>query len=351
MKQIRTFRFGSGKVMTAAEKKALFVFLILLILTAATLLISAGLGQRFISPWQVAKTLFGAGTTLDEMIVQSFRMPRILVALLAGICLAVAGAILQGLVRNPLASPDIIGITGGAAVAVMLFLLLFSDSNDSLTVSLSWLPVAAFIGAALVGLIIYVLAYKNGASTFRLVLIGIGFSMCAQAMTTLLMIKGPIYRASQANVYITGSVYGSNWQHVKVAAAFSIVLLVICFVSLKNMNIQGLGEDVAAGAGSSVQRNRFFLLLLSTALTGCAVSVAGTLGFVGLMAPHIARRLVGSSFGALLPVSALIGGLLVLLADIVGRTFFSPVEVPAGVFTAAIGAPYFIYLLYKTRNN
>ncbi|MCY8507727.1 iron chelate uptake ABC transporter family permease subunit, partial [Bacillus atrophaeus] len=137
------------------EKKALFVFLILLILTAATLLISAGLGQRFISPWQVAKTLFGAGTTLDEMIVQSFRMPRILVALVAGICLAVAGAILQGLVRNPLASPDIIGITGGAAVAVMLFLLLFSDSNDSLTVSLSWLPVAAFIGAALVGLIIY----------------------------------------------------------------------------------------------------------------------------------------------------------------------------------------------------
>ncbi|OWV36070.1 iron ABC transporter permease [Bacillus spizizenii] len=340
-------RFG----VTAAEKKAWIVFFVLLGLTAVVLVISAGFGQRFIPPWDVAKTFFGAGSKLDELMIMSFRMPRILTALCAGVCLAAAGAILQGLVRNPLASPDIIGITGGAAVAVVLLMMFFSDRSSSLTISLSWLPAAAFIGASAVGLIVYLLAYKNGASTFRLVLIGIGFSMSAQALTTLLIIKGPIYRASQANVYITGSVYGSNWQHVKIAIILSVILLFTCFIALKNMNIQVLGEDIAAGAGSAVQRNRFFLLLLSTALTGCAVSVAGTIGFVGLMAPHIARRLVGSSYGALLPASALIGALLVLTADIVGRTLFAPVEVPAGVFTAAIGAPYFIYLLYKTRNS
>lgn len=156
---------------------------------------------------------------------------------------------------------------------------------------------------------------------------------------------------SQANVWITGSVYGSNWQDVNILMPAALVLLLISAAAARNVNIQTLGEELATGAGSSVQRNRFLLLLLSTAFAGIAVAFAGTVGFVGLMAPHIARRLVGSSFGALLPVAALIGGLLVLIADIIGRTLFSPVEVPAGVFTAAIGAPYFIYLLYKSRNQ
>lgn len=136
-------RFG----VTAAEKKAWIVFLVLLGLTAAVLIISAGLGQRFIPPWDVAKTFFGAGSKLDELMIMSFRMPRILTALCAGVCLAAAGAILQGLVRNPLASPDIIGITGGAAVAVVLLMMFFSDRSSSLTISLSWLPAAAFIGS------------------------------------------------------------------------------------------------------------------------------------------------------------------------------------------------------------
>ncbi|MEC0485844.1 iron ABC transporter permease [Bacillus glycinifermentans] len=342
---------GKGGVSFLIGQKALFSLIVLLLVTVFAVVVSAGVGERFISPGTVMRTFFGIGDPADELIIMSFRMPRILVALFAGICLAASGAVLQGLIRNPLASPDVIGVTGGAAVAVVLFLMLFSDGTGALTVSIGWLPVAAFIGAALAGMLVYFLSYKNGASTFRLILIGIGFSMLAQSLTTLFMMKGPIYRISQANVWITGSVYGSNWQDVYILIPTAFILLLVCAAASRSVNIQTLGEELATGAGSSVQRNRFLLLLLSTALAGIAVAFAGTVGFVGLMAPHIARRLVGSSFGALLPVASLIGGLLVLTADIIGRTLFSPVEVPAGVFTAAIGAPYFIYLLYKSRNQ
>ncbi|MFC0270881.1 FecCD family ABC transporter permease [Metabacillus herbersteinensis] len=350
MKKYKTVRLGKF-ISFLIDKKALYTIFILMGIVFLTFLISTGTGDLFIHPIAVLQTLFGFGTEMDELIIQSFRLPRIIVALLVGTCLAVAGGMLQGLIRNPLASPDIIGITGGASVAVVLFLTLFSNQNNSLTVSIQWMPVAAFIGAAIVGLLLYFLSWNKGSSSIRLVLIGIGISMLAQSLTTLFMVKGPIYQAAQANVWITGTVYAATWQQVRILLPVTILLLLISFISVRNVNIQELGDELATGVGSAVQKNRFLLLLLSTALTGCSVAFGGAIGFVGLMAPHIARRLVGSSFGALLPVSALIGGLLVLVADTVGRTLFSPLEVPAGVFTAAIGAPYFIYLLFKTRNS
>ncbi|KYD30435.1 hypothetical protein B4110_2126 [Parageobacillus toebii] len=253
------------------------------------------------------------------------------------------------MIRNPLASPDVLGITGGAAAAVVAFLTLFSDENHSLTISIHWLPFAAFLGATITALLVYVLSWKNGMAPLRLVLIGVGISALMQACTTLLMITGPIYRASQANVWITGSVYGASWKHVTLLAPWTLILLAISFLSVRKMNIQELGDELAIGAGVSLQKQRFFLLLLSTALTGGAVAFAGGIGFVGLMAPHMARRLVGSSFGALLPASALLGAIFVMAADLAGRMLFAPMEIPAGVFTAAVGAPYFVYLLYKSR--
>ncbi|MBD1380779.1 FecCD family ABC transporter permease [Metabacillus arenae] len=351
MKKYQPLRLGKNFFSILLDKKAATVITALALLTLLLLLTSAGIGDVMLNPLQVFMTLLGYGEEMDLLVVQSFRMPRILIALLAGICLAISGGILQGLIRNPLASPDIIGITGGASIAVVGFFALFSDQNHSLTISIHFLPVAAFAGATLIGFIVYFLSWKKGASSFRLVLIGIGMSMLAQSVTTFLMIQGPIYRASEANVWITGSVYGANWEQVRILAPVTMVLVLISFVSARGINIQELGDEIAKGVGSSVQRNRFLLLLLSTALTGSAVAFAGGIGFVGLIAPHIARRLVGSSFGALLPVSALIGGLLIMLADLIGRTLFAPLEIPAGVFTAAIGAPYFIYLLYKTRNS
>ncbi|MBZ5750270.1 MULTISPECIES: FecCD family ABC transporter permease [Metabacillus] len=350
MKKYYKIRSGSGKLSFLVDKKALMTSFILFIIVFSIFVISTGVGEVMINPINVFKTLLGYGTDMENLFIFSFRLPRIIIALLVGICLAVAGAILQGLIRNPLASPDIIGITGGGSVAMVLFLMLFSDKNNALTVSIKWMPVAAFLGATILGLLVYLLSWKNGSSPIRLVLIGIGLSLLTDSLTTLFMIKGPIYQAAQANVWITGTVYGATWAQVRILLPVVFILLLISIISVRNLNIQELGDELATGVGSSVQKHRLFLLILSTALTGSAVAFSGVIAFVGLMAPHIARRLVGSSFGALLPVSALIGAILVMAADLIGRTLFSPLEVPAGVFTAAIGAPYFIYLLYKTRN-
>uniref|UniRef100_C5D2S4 Transport system permease protein n=1 Tax=Geobacillus sp. (strain WCH70) TaxID=471223 RepID=C5D2S4_GEOSW len=348
MKKYTSLRIGKS-ISFLVDKKAITISLILLAVNVVIFLVSIGSGEMYISPLEIAKTLFGNGSDMNEVVIYTFRLPRILVALLAGMLLAAAGAILQGMIRNPLASPDVLGITGGAAAAVVAFLTLFSDENHSLTISIHWLPFAAFLGATITALLVYVLSWKNGMAPLRLVLIGVGISALMQACTTLLMITGPIYRASQSNVWITGSVYGASWKHVTLLAPWALVLLTISFLSARKMNIQELGDELAIGAGVSLQKQRFFLLLLSTALTGGAVAFAGGIGFVGLMAPHMARRLVGSSFGALLPASALLGAILVMAADLAGRTLFAPMEVPAGVFTAAVGAPYFIYLLYKNR--
>jgi len=348
MKKYASLRVGKS-ISFLVDKKAITISLILLAVSVVIFLVSAGSGEMYISPLEVAKTLFGNGSAMNEIVIYTFRLPRILVALLAGMSLAVAGAILQGMIRNPLASPDVLGITGGSAAAVVTFLTLFSDKNNSLTISIHWLPLGAFVGATVTALLVYMLAWKNGMAPLRLVLIGIAISALMQALTTLLMITGPIYRASQANVWITGSVYGASWKHVTLLAPWALILLAASWLSARKMNIQELGDELAIGAGVSLQKQRFFLLLLSTALTGGAVAFAGGIGFVGLMAPHMARRLVGSSFGALLPASALLGAIFVMAADLAGRMLFAPMEIPAGVFTAAVGAPYFIYLLYKSR--
>jgi iron complex transport system permease protein len=350
MSKYKNFRLFGGKFSVLIDRKASFVLIILALISFAVFIISTGSGEMKINPLTVVKVLIGAGPEMETLVITSFRLPRIIVALIVGMSLAMAGGILQGMIRNPLASPDILGITGGAAAAVVGFLAIFSDKNHSLTVSIAWLPLAAFIGAGVVAFLVYFLAWKNGVSPIRLVLIGIGISTLMQALTTFLMVSGPIYQASQANIWITGTVYGSNWQNVAILVPWAVVFLIIAIMTARTLNIQELGDDVATGLGEKVQKHRFLLLMISTALIGGAVAFAGGIGFVGLMAPHMARRLVGSSFGALLPTSALLGGILVMLADLIGRTMFSPLEVPAGVFTAGIGAPYFIYLLFKTRN-
>ncbi|PLR92586.1 FecCD family ABC transporter permease [Bacillus sp. T33-2] len=350
MSQFKIFRLFKGQISYLIDIKALYVFFALLLGAVSLFVISTGLGELKMSPIQVLKVFFGGGTEMDRLVINTFRLPRIIVALMAGMGLAVAGGILQGMVRNPLASPDILGITGGGAVAVVGFLAAFSDETHTLTVSIQWMPVAAFIGAAVVAFLIYLLAWKNGVSPIRLVLVGIGMMTLTKALTTLMMIMGPIYQTSQANIWIIGSVYGSTWQNVSVIVPWIVALIAITFIYSRNINIQELGDELATGLGGHVQKQRFTLLMLSTGLIGGSVAFAGGIGFVGLMAPHMARRLVGSAFGALLPVSALLGGIIVMLADLIGRTLFSPLEIPAGVFTAAVGAPYFIYLLFKTRN-
>ncbi len=335
------------------NKRSLIVLLITFILLLSTFLTSLTLGDRYISIPKVLSVLLGEGRKIDELFIQAFRMPRIVIAMLAGLSLAIAGAILQGLVRNPLASPDILGITGGAGAAVVLFLAIFSDDRtNQLTVSIKWLPLAAFIGAIVSLIFVYGLAYKNGElRPLRLVLVGVGFSALAQAITSFFMIVGPIFRASEANMWLTGSVYGANWEQVKILLLWTIVFILLALLFIRNLNTQQLGDEVSTSLGVQVEKNRLILLFISTALVAGAVSFAGAIGFVGLIAPHIARKIVGASYGVLIPLSGMIGAVMVLIADTIGRTVFLPIQIPAGVFTAVIGAPYFIYLLFRTEKR
>ncbi|MFF2793937.1 FecCD family ABC transporter permease [Lysinibacillus xylanilyticus] len=347
MKNLKTIRLLQNKVSFLLDIKASKKLTLISIIALAVFLFSASFGDSFINPIKVLQVLIGKGSDFDQLIIVDFRMPRIFIAAFAGMALAVAGAILQGIIKNPLASPDLIGISAGGGAAVVGFLAMFSDSNHSLTVSIEWLPLAGFIGATIVGLIVYIFAWKDGVTPTRLVLIGIGVSAFMQAITTMLMIIGPIYQASEANKWITGSVKSADWSQVQIVVPLILILLLITFFITRQLNVQELGDDTAASLGQSVQKTRLFLLLLSSSLVASAISFAGAIGFVGLMAPHIARRIVGPSFGVLIPTSAAIGAILVMVADIIGRTAFNPLEVPAGVFTAAIGAPYFIYLLFR----
>lgn len=315
------------------------------------MILSAGSGEFPLSPGNVVSALFGFGDEFNQTILVDFRLPRIVLALFVGMALAVSGAILQGITKNPLASPDLIGVTAGASFAVVLFLTLFSDENNSLTVSIQWLPLFAFSGAALTALIVFSLSWKNGIAPFRLLLIGIAVAAFMQAGTTIWILMGPIYQASQATIWTTGSIYGANWSQVYVIMPWTIVLISISILLRRQMNILELGDDIATGVGSRVQRNRVLLLLVSTGLTGIAVAFAGGIGFIGLLAPHIARRIVGPKFQSMVLFSAGIGALLVLIADWIGRVAFAPIEVPAGVWTAAVGAPYFIFLLITQRKK
>lgn len=183
-------------------------------------------------------------------------------------------------------------------------------------------------------------------------LIGIGVSAAVKSISYMLIISGPLQLADRSLTFMAGSIYGMSWdKDVMTLLPWVAVLLPVTWLQARNVNIQALGDDVASSAGAHVQKQRLLLIGLSVALAGAAVSIGGAIAFIGLMAPHMARRLVGPSFGSLLPVSALIGAIVLLAADLVARTAFLPRDVPAGVFTAAIGAPFFLYLLYRNRNR
>jgi len=345
MKEYVTLRFGRRAGSFHLQKRALLYTGIALFLTLCAAVLSLGTGEMNIHPLDVAKVLLGIGSEQHTLIVAEFRMPRILIGMLVGASLAAAGAIMQGIARNPLASPDVLGVSGGACVAAVTFLLVLDN------VSIKWLPPFAFLGAMLTTLLLYALSWKKGVTPLRLVLIGVGIKTGAGAIVTLLITFSPFLLQNKALLWLTGSIYGVSWEDVGMILPWVAVLIGLAAVLARKVNIQQLGDEIAVQAGSSLQWDRFLLLMICSALVGTSVSVGGDISFVALLAPHIAKQLIGPSFGAALPLSALVGSLIVLVADLIARTAFSPLDIPVGVFTSAVGAPFFIYLLFKNRNR
>jgi len=213
------------------------------------------------------------------------------------------------------------------------------------------LPIASFIGALLMAALIYGLAWNGGSSPILLILLGIGLSAIASAFTSLLITIGSINDVSQALVWLAGSVYGRTWEQFFAFLPWCLGGVPLALALSRQLNVLHLGDDVAKGLGSRVEWQRGLLVIVAVALAGSAVATAGTIGFVGLIAPHIGRKIVGANHQNLLPIAALIGGLLVTIADWVGRTIFAPIELPCGVIVAAIGAPFFLYLLIHNRKR
>ncbi|WP_321346297.1 iron ABC transporter permease [Halopseudomonas oceani] len=317
----------------------------LLLVTVLVLLVVLGaiaVGRVVFSPWQTLALLMGQGEPGPVFIVQQLRLPRLLLAALVGAALALSGLILQSLVRNPLASPDLLGITGGASAGAVLYLALLAPIWGS-----DWLPLAAILGAILAALVVYLLAWRQGVSPLRLVLVGVGVTALAAALTTFTLVFSPLTTTLSAYVWLTGSVYGATGEQAA-ALAWCLLLVLLPLVPLaRTVPVQQLDDDAARGLGVRLQWVRAGLLLVSVGLAGAAVAWGGAMAFVGLIAPHMARRLIGGGFVMQAIMAGLLGGLLVVLADLVGRTLFLPLDLPAGIFVAVLGAPYFLYLLLR----
>lgn len=338
-------RPGRVPVSVRLDRRVPLALGVLGLLTLVLMVWSVGTGEYPIAPIDVIRTIIGLPTVNPDyaFVVNTLRLPRTLIAALVGMALAISGAIMQGLTRNPLASPEITGVTAGASFAVVTLIVLLPGA------SLITLPFAALLGALTVALLIYVFAWRGGDSPIRLILVGIGLGAVLGALTTLMITFGEINQVQRALIWLTGSVYARSWSDVRMIMPWLLVFLPLSLLLARHLNALHLGEEVARGLGSRVEWQRGLLLLTSVALAAAAVTVSGTIGFVGLMAPHIARRLVGPSHEGVLPTAAITGALIVVTSDLVGRTLFAPVEIPCGVITAAVGAPFFLWVLYRNR--
>ncbi|HIK06876.1 MAG TPA: iron ABC transporter permease [Trichormus sp. M33_DOE_039] len=323
------------------------MLLCLAVAVLVAMVMNLGRGEYPISPLDIVKTVLGIDTGNPDhaFVIYNLRLPRTLVAVMVGMALAVSGTIFQGITRNPLADPGIIGINAGASLAAVSVIVLFPSTP------IYTLPLSAFLGALLMAGLIYSLAWNNGSSPVLFILMGVGLSAIAGAFTSLLITFGDIYSVSDALVWLAGSVYGRTWEQVFSFLPWLIVFVPMALILARHLNILNLGDDVAKGLGTRVEWQRGLLVLVGVALAGAGVATAGMIGFVGLIAPHLGRQLVGTNHEGLLPTSALLGGMIVVVADLLGRTLFAPIEIPCGVVTAAVGAPYFLYLLIRNRKK
>jgi iron complex transport system permease protein len=331
----------AGPVSGAVSSRAVLVGVLGLTATLAVTVYSIGRGSFAISPGDVIQVLLGGGTTAQRLIVLDLRLPRILAAVLVGAALAVAGALTQTFARNPLASPDVLGVTSGASLGAVAVIVL----GGSATVGV---PFAALAGALLTAAAVYLLAWRRGIDGYRLVLVGLGVGEVLTSGVSWLLVRAEIVDATRATIWLNGSVAGVDWPQIRPLAVALAVLLPLAVAAGFALQALHFDDDVARGLGVRLQTAQLAVVLTAVALAAAAVAAAGPIEFVALVVPQIALRLCGGSRPPLL-VSAILGALLVASADLIARSLLSTRELPVGLVTAIIGAPYLLWLL--TRAN
>ncbi|GAF13551.1 ABC-type Fe3+-siderophore transport system, permease 2 component [Bacillus sp. JCM 19045] len=311
--------------------------------------ISLQTGSIPIGTVDVLRTIVGNGTDQHQLVLFEFRLPRMVIALLIGAALAVSGAILQSVSQNELADPGILGINTGAGLAVVIFIYFFQGSLVGLgSLSIFIMPFFALIGAVFAAFLIYVFAWKKGITPVRLILVGIGINAAFSALLIVIQLRMEPNDFMQATIWLTGSIWGTTWSYVWAILPWVLILIPIAFYKARTLNVMQIGTQSAVSLGVPIEKERRTLLLVAVSLAAAGVAVGGGIAFLGLVAPHIARRLVGPKHQVMIPTAALIGALLLLVADMIGRNLLAPSEIPVGIIIAILGAPYFLYLLMRT---
>jgi iron complex transport system permease protein len=306
-------------------------------------------GYTRIAPVDTIRILLGGGTDKENLVLFQFRLPRIVISVLVGAGLALSGCIIQGVARNALADPGLLGINAGAGLMAILFVLFFDPRSF---MAVFTLPFVALLGAGIAAITVYLLSQKKGEETadpMRLVLTGIAVQAGISALTTVLVVKLDETQFNFVASWQAGSIWGSNWRFVLALLPWFFVVIPYILSKSRFLDVLSLGDEIAAGLGAQVEKERRGLLSAAVALAASSVAVSGNISFAGLIAPHLARRLVGPSHRILLPVCAVTGAVLVSAADTAARVIVQPSEIPTGIMVAIFGAPYFLYLLISNR--
>lgn len=323
-----------------APTRAVTVSMVLLLAIAVTFCVSMSVGDFPVPIVDVIPAIFGHGNPDSDFIIRQLRLPRALTAVFVGGAFGLSGAVFQSLARNPLASPDIIGITAGASAAAVFVIVVLHGTGFMVSMG-------ALVGALAAAAAIYLLAYKRGMSPYRLVLVGIGVGSVLGSITSYLFTRAEIADAQRAAVWLTGSLSSRSWEHVRPVGIAILVLFPAVLFLARPLRAMQLGDDTARGLGVRVERCRLALVVVGVSLAAVATAAAGPIAFVAFVAPPIARRLVNAPL-TLVP-AVLAGALLLLLSDLVARRAFAPVELPVGVVTGAIGGPYLMWLLARAN--
>ncbi len=322
-----------------------FVPWVLLVAVIAAVLLSINSGYSSIPYSDVAESLLHPSAPNASVILLQIRLPRIVLAVLCGMGLALSGCILQAVTENPLADPGVLGINAGAGFTVMLFLTLFPALHTSTMV---YQPLFAMAGGLLVAGMLYVFSKRNGKVRPAYLLLG-GIGLSAGFSSVMLIMAADMENSSYQLVarWLAGNIWGTSWYQVKALLPYLLILIPLLFTKAGVLDLLLLGEEVSLALGVRVERERKVLLAVAVSLAASCISVSGGIGFIGLVAPHIARRFVGGRHHVLLPVSMLFGGLLLLLADTIGRSLFGIIEIPVGIVISVLAAPYFLILLRR----
>lgn len=308
-------------------------------------------GTYEISPLDVIKTLLGNGTKLQNTAVLTIRLPRLLVGAFVGIALSTAGAILQTITKNDLADTGIIGINAGAAVAAVLFITYSTGSyySELGSFSIFVLPFMAIVGAGVTSFVIYMMSSRGGIRPKRLLLIGIGLNAGLNAFITFFTFRGGVGDYNRVLVWTSGSLWGSGMSYAKVIIPIVSLFFILVLLNHKKLDVLNLSDELAISLGLNIEKERKKFLTFAVILAGTATAFAGNIGFLGLISPHIARKMVGPYHKKFITVSAMISVIIILLADAVSRNLFSPIEIPVGITVSVFGVPYFIYLMMKEK--